>query len=349
MPSSFAITTAANSTPLDANRKGQTVFTVSNTSMRALRGRARIVSDNPAAAAWFKLTGDTERDFTLNGTQQYAVQIAVPPTVAAGNYTVRLDMVGVDNPDEDFTPGPSVTFAVPAPLPVKKPFPWWIIAIIAVIVLVVGFLIVKSGQDTAAQQAASATATAVALQQAAQTANAATKATATAQAIAAANATATAKASAADAASATATAQAAIQATATAEAAAKVPTIPAKATNGVVTISRVSVENGGNVAEVAAGATFNVILDYTIIDTACPGCVDQIQIGYSNDNPNQCIYSGVPGAAGKSGTANFNMTAPAAAGTYFIGFDRSQDFSCPNHWWNSPPDASRYIAAIVVK
>ncbi len=339
MSSSFAITTAANSTPLDANRKGQTVFTVSNTSVRALRGRARVVSDNPTAAAWFKLTGEAERDFTLNGTQQYAVQIAVPPTVAAGNYTVRLDMVGVDNPDEDFTPGPSVTFAVPAPLPVKKPFPWWIIAIIVVLVLVVGFLIVKSGQDTAAQQAASATATAVALQQAAQTANAAAKATATAQAVAAANATATAQASAANAASATATA----------EALAKVPVIPAKATNGVVTISRVSVEGGSNAAEIAAGATFSVILDYTIIDTACPGCIDQIQIGYSTEAPNQCIYSGVPGAAGNSGTANFKMNAPTTAGTYFIGFDRSQDFSCPNHWWNSPPDASRYIAVIVVK
>lgn len=136
MPSSFAITTAANSTPLDANRKGQTVFTVSNTSVRALKGRARIVSDNPTAAAWFKLTGEAERDFTVNGTQQYALQIAVPPTVAAGDYTVRLDMVGVENPDEDFTQGPSVTFAVPAPLPVKKPFPWWIIAVIAGVIII---------------------------------------------------------------------------------------------------------------------------------------------------------------------------------------------------------------------
>ncbi len=136
MPSLFAITTAANRVPLDGNRKGQIIFTVSNTSVRAVRGRARIAPDGSAAATWFTLAGGAERDFSVNGTQQYTVQITVPPTVAAGNYTVRLDMVGVDNPDEDYTQGPSVTFAVPEPLPVKKPFPWWIIAVIAGIVIV---------------------------------------------------------------------------------------------------------------------------------------------------------------------------------------------------------------------
>ncbi len=135
MPSLFAITTAANSVPLDGSRKGQIVFTVSNTSVRAVRGRARIAPDGAAAATWFALADGAEREFTVNGTQQYTVQIAVPPTIAAGNYTVRLDMVGVDNPDEDFTQGPSVTFAVPEPLPVKK-FPWWIIAVIVGIVIV---------------------------------------------------------------------------------------------------------------------------------------------------------------------------------------------------------------------
>jgi len=355
MPSSFAITTAANSTPLDGSRHGQTVFTVSNASGRPMRGRARIVPDNPAATAWLTLTGGAERDFSINGTQQYIVQIAAPPTAPAGNYAVRLDMVGVDNPDEDFTQGPGVTFAVPAPLPAKKPFPWWIIAVIVVALIAVVVLITRSGQDSAAQQAAQATATAAALQQAASLANAtaAARTTATAQALASANAdaTATAQAGAATSANATATAQseAASQATATAVALAKPPTIAAKVTNGVVTIARVSIDGGGNVAEVAPGATFSIILDYTIVDPGCPGCIDQIQIGYSNANPDQCIYSGIPGAAGKSGTSTFKMIAPAAAGTYFIGFDRSQDFNCPTGWWSGAPDASRHLAAIVVK
>lgn len=136
MPSSFAITTAANNTPLDGARQGQTVFTVSNTSVRALRGRARIVPDRGAEAAWFALSGKAERDFAVNGTEQYTVQIAVPPTATEGTYSVRLDMIGVDNPDEDFTPGPSVNLVVPAPVPAKKSFPWWIVAVIAGIIII---------------------------------------------------------------------------------------------------------------------------------------------------------------------------------------------------------------------
>ncbi len=334
MPSLFAITTAANSTPLDGNRHGQIVFTVSNASVRAVRGRARIAPDGAASGTWFTLTGGAERDFTVNGTQQYTVQIAVPPTTAAGNYTVRLDMVGVDNPDEDYTQGPSVTLAVPAPLPVKKPFPWWIIAVAAVVLIAAIVLITRSSQDSAAQQATEATATAEALQQAASAANA----TATARAGKAANAaTATAEAGAAQAKAATATAEA------------SVPKIPDKATNGVVTITNVKLNGGGNVATLSPGTSFAVSMDYSIIDTGCPGCIDQIQIGYSDAAPNVCAYSGIPGTAGQSGSGNVTLTAPATAGTYFIGFDRSQDFSCPTHWWNSPPDASRYIAAIIVK
>src|ERR671932_286499 len=112
MPSSFAITTATNSLPLDPNRRSQASFTVSNIGGRAVRGRARIVPQNAAAAPWLTLAGDAERDFAIASTQQFAVQIAVPPTAPAGNYPFRLDMVGVENPDEDLTQGPTVTFVV---------------------------------------------------------------------------------------------------------------------------------------------------------------------------------------------------------------------------------------------
>src|SRR5918911_5611735 len=152
MPSSFAITTATNSIPLDPNRRNQASFTVSNTSGRAVRGRGRIVPQNSAAAPWLTLAGDAERDFPISGTQQYAVQIAVPPTAPAGNYPFRLDMVGVDNPDEDLTQGPTVPLVVPEPVVVKKPFPWWILvaAALAVIILVGGFLFFRSSQQGAA-------------------------------------------------------------------------------------------------------------------------------------------------------------------------------------------------------
>jgi hypothetical protein len=137
----FAITAAAASVQLDANRHGVASFTVTNTTATALRGRARIVPLTAAAAPWLTLGGDAERDFAPGATQQYAVDVKVPPDAAPGSYSFRLDAVGVANPDEQYTQGPSVAFAVaPQPGPVetkKQPFPWWIIAVAIAAVLVI--------------------------------------------------------------------------------------------------------------------------------------------------------------------------------------------------------------------
>jgi hypothetical protein len=111
MPSAFAITTTANSITLDS-RRGESQFTVSNATGRPLRARARVTPEGGAAAAWFTIAGEVERDFPVDGTQQYVVQIAVPGDVPPGRHSFRLDVVGVQNPDEEFAQGPSVAFVV---------------------------------------------------------------------------------------------------------------------------------------------------------------------------------------------------------------------------------------------
>ncbi|HYO49491.1 MAG TPA: hypothetical protein VEW94_06535 [Chloroflexia bacterium] len=141
MPSVFAITTAANSLVLDSSRRGETQFTVTNATGRPLRARARVAPEGGAQATWFTIAGEGERDFPVDGTQQYVVQIAVPGDVPAGRHSFRLDVVDVALPDENLTQGPTIAFEVPAPLPVKKPFPSWIpIAIIAAIILLGGII-----------------------------------------------------------------------------------------------------------------------------------------------------------------------------------------------------------------
>jgi hypothetical protein len=167
MSSAFAITTAANSVRLDNSRRGQASFTVSNTSERELVSRAQVEPQDGASPAWFTITGEPKRNFAVGGTEQFVVQIAVPVDVPAGSYSFRLNALGVDNPDEDYTQGQSVTFEVPAVQPEKKTFPWWII-LVGVGVLVVGGVIfaVLSGrnveEDAEAQASATATAAAVA-------------------------------------------------------------------------------------------------------------------------------------------------------------------------------------------
>ena len=217
MSSPFAITSATNSVLLDGNRKSETTFTVSNASGRPLRGRAIIVPVAPTQAAWLSVVGQAERAFAIAGADQYTVQVAAPAAAAPGSYAFHLDMVG-EVPDEEYSTGPTVTFTVMAPPPPKK-FPWWIVAVIAgvVIVAIVGFLMVRSNQ---ANQAASATATvAAAMTRSAQDATA----TAQAQATAAAQAQATAAQATVNAqatAGAQATGTAVVQATQTAVAAA---------------------------------------------------------------------------------------------------------------------------------
>jgi serine/threonine-protein kinase len=71
------------------------------------------------------------------------VHIAVPPGTPVGKYSFRLNIISVENPDDEFTEGPSVSFEVKevtvAQAPARK-FPWWIVAVAAVVVLGAGII-----------------------------------------------------------------------------------------------------------------------------------------------------------------------------------------------------------------
>src|ERR1700682_3155240 len=96
----FTIDTPSTTAKLDANRKAQVAFTVTNASIQPLKGRARVVSMDTARPEWFAIDGDTERAFASSGTQHYTVQVNVPATAPAGKYKFQLKVVGVANPDE---------------------------------------------------------------------------------------------------------------------------------------------------------------------------------------------------------------------------------------------------------
>ncbi|MFL5757069.1 MAG: PASTA domain-containing protein [Chloroflexota bacterium] len=154
MASPFAVTVGAATVTLDSTRHGTVTCTVSNTAGRSLRARAGVVPiDGSPSPSWFTLTGDAEREMPSAATEQFVVQVAVPPDAAAGAYSFRLDVVNVALPDEEFTHGPTVSFTIAAPPPPKKPFPWWIVAVIAVVVLLVvgggiGFAVLRRPAPT---------------------------------------------------------------------------------------------------------------------------------------------------------------------------------------------------------
>jgi hypothetical protein len=133
----FSITTPSTTAKLDANRKAQAAFTVTNASIQPLRGRARVVPMDGAKPEWFTLDGDAERAFAANGTQQYTVQVSVPPTAPAGTYKFQLRVVGVANPDEQYGESQLVAFEVPQPVKKSTPLPMWIWIVAAIIALLI--------------------------------------------------------------------------------------------------------------------------------------------------------------------------------------------------------------------
>jgi hypothetical protein len=149
MAQTFAVTAVADKVALDAGRKGLTSFTVSNTTDQPVRGRGQVTPLAGADASWFTVVGNASRPFGAKGTEQYPVQIAVPPTAPPGSYSFRFDGVNEANPDEDTAAGPSVSFEVPAGAAPARKFPWWIAAVAAVVLIgaVVVVLLISGGDD----------------------------------------------------------------------------------------------------------------------------------------------------------------------------------------------------------
>src|SRR5689334_4857820 len=103
MTGSFDISTAANTIQIEPDQPAETAFTVFNPSANAITGRALLVAENPVATAWVKVTGELERKFPAHPAEHYRVQIGAPPDAPGGTYLIQINMVGVANPDEDFT------------------------------------------------------------------------------------------------------------------------------------------------------------------------------------------------------------------------------------------------------
>lgn len=137
-------------------------FTLRNMGARAQTGRIRVEPQSGADAAWFAITGapatspaEIEKEFAFGGNEAIEVTVAPPKGAPAGKYGLRLKVAAEEDPDTDFAEGPTVGFDLAAPPVVvtpHKPFPWWIVAVAAVLVLVAagvgGFFIWKGmGSD----------------------------------------------------------------------------------------------------------------------------------------------------------------------------------------------------------
>lgn len=115
---------------------------------------------------------------------------------------------------------------------------------------------------------------------------------------------------------------------------------------------------GGNANLFVVAPNANVMLtaDYSIYDCICPGCIDQVQIGFAT-NANyteapKCLFSGTLNGTcmtPKTGTTTVLIKAPGTVGTvYDVVFGRAQANGCGGGWWPGMPAANTTVAKVCV-
>ncbi len=160
---SFTISPPPGEAPTLQDNTGTVTFTVTNTATRTVSGTVMAKPEAPAEASWFTFVEGATRTYQPGAVMSVPTTITAPAGTPAGTYTFRLDAKAEDNPDEDYTEGPSAQFVVPeAPKPVPwwKKY-WWIAAIVAVVLIggVIAAVLLSGDDDDVAVTTPTPTAT----------------------------------------------------------------------------------------------------------------------------------------------------------------------------------------------
>jgi PASTA domain-containing protein len=139
----FDVTANPTRLSLKPGASGTLVVTVTNRLGRSVTARADKVVTPPAAAAWVKAPADAQRVFSDQPTtQEFRFEVGIPANATPQSFTVRVDVVEVGAPDDNF--GQSETIGVTVPAPDVKPvnggkgIPVWVWPIVAVVVIGIG-------------------------------------------------------------------------------------------------------------------------------------------------------------------------------------------------------------------
>ncbi len=137
---SFQIMPGVPQLQLDTTRQGTMAFSVSNALGKPVRARFRLVAEGPTKPQWLSLVGEQEHLFAADETYQLMGKVVVPPGEQPGAYPLHLLVASVENPDEDYTSGPTVSVQAPAVLdPAPDASGWrWIPAAALGVALLIG-------------------------------------------------------------------------------------------------------------------------------------------------------------------------------------------------------------------
>lgn len=125
--------------------KGSAVFSLTNKTEEGLTARLSVQVQGDGKREWYQIQGEAERPVAAGETQTVTVVAKVPGASSAGQHRIKLRAINVNDPDNDSTDSSAAAVTIPAAAaakPPSKPFPWWILAVVGgVLVLVIGVII----------------------------------------------------------------------------------------------------------------------------------------------------------------------------------------------------------------
>lgn len=141
MPS-FQVTTPNARVNLRPDGTAEVPYSVTNVSGGARRAAFSVKPSDGQTKAWYSIRGAPSLEFPPGTTQQVTVVVSPAKGATPKEYSFQLIAALADDPNVDFTDGPSVTYAVANPI--RNGFPWWIVIVglvlVAIIVGIVWFV-----------------------------------------------------------------------------------------------------------------------------------------------------------------------------------------------------------------
>jgi hypothetical protein len=118
---------------------GAVQFAVNNGAGEIIDGKLSVLPDGQAKPEWFTIDGDAQRDFGTSGSETVKVNVSVPADVAQGDYSFRLQVAAVTDPDNEFARSPSTAFTVPVAEKTggKKKSKWWLWLLLGLLALAI--------------------------------------------------------------------------------------------------------------------------------------------------------------------------------------------------------------------
>ncbi|MFK7998287.1 MAG: hypothetical protein AB8H86_01775 [Polyangiales bacterium] len=119
-----------------------------------------------------------------------------------------------------------------------------------------------------------------------------------------------------------------------------------------IQISAVTIGGSGNSAMVRPEDTFEITFDWTLGDAGCPGCIRQVEWGFTRIGRLGCEYDGNPPPSGVAGSAVISNIPipPGSSGVYELRFALGQQRACADitNWHNGEPGLDHTIGHVCV-